>query len=64
MKQRLRADQLTEMIPLPRYIFVRSENLLLQRNSFFDGLRSNLLMFIWENMSVKMLVIQEIEENL
>ena len=34
------------------------------RNSVFDGLRSRLFKFIQERRSVKVLVFQEIEQNL
>ena len=48
MKPRLRAEELTGMMPLLRDKFVRSENLRrccfvpIRRNSVLDGLRSSL----------------------
>ena len=70
MKPRLRAKELTGMISLLRDKFVRSENLRrccfvpIRRNSVIDGLRSSLFKFIQERMSVKVVVFQDIEQNL
>ena len=61
MKPRLRAEELTGMISLPRDKVVSRENLSrccfvpMSRNSVLDGLRSNLLEFIQESMSEKVL---------
>ena len=61
MKPRLRAEELTGMISLPRDKVVSEENssrccfVPLSRNSVLDGLRSNLLEFIQESMSEKVL---------
>ena len=70
MKPRLRVEELTGMISLLRDKFVRSENLRrccfvpIRRNSVLDGLRSSLFKFIQERMSVKVVVFQDIEQNL
>ena len=61
MKPRLRAEELTGMISLPRDKVVSRENLSrccfvpMSKNSVLDGLRSNLLEFIQESMSEKVL---------
>ena len=70
MKLRLHVKELTGMITLLRDKFVRSENLRrccfvpMRRNSVFDGLRSSLFKFIHDRMSLKVVVFQEIEQNL
>ena len=62
MKPRLQAEELTGMISLLRDKFFRSENLRrccfvpIRRKSVFDGLRSSLIKFIQEKMSVKVVV--------
>ena len=71
MKPRLRAEELTGMISLPRDKFVRSENLRrccfvpIRRSSVLDGLRAVCLSSSRKECQWKCwYVFQEIEQNL